>query len=166
MKTLKIKPEQLERAKNLYSFDELNNSITKGKGNIVGAIGEIVVHDFFKEDYFVNFTSTYNFDMIVDRFKVDVKSKKTTVTPKPYYLCYIPATSAHQKCDLYFFTRVKSNLEECYLLGFKDKETFFKESTFYKKGDVEAISGFVFKADTYALPISKLSSFKYSDEQN
>jgi hypothetical protein len=41
MITVCISEEQIARAKKLYSFDELNNSITKGKGNLFGAIGEI-----------------------------------------------------------------------------------------------------------------------------
>jgi hypothetical protein len=44
-----ITNEQRARANELYDFKVLNNSITSGKSNIYGAIGEIVVYDFYKK---------------------------------------------------------------------------------------------------------------------
>ena len=49
MKTIEISKEQIERAKKLYPFKELKGSITKGEGNLRGALGEIIVFDIFNE---------------------------------------------------------------------------------------------------------------------
>ena len=45
MELIKISKEQIERAKKLYPFQKLRGSITKGKGNLIGAVGEIIVYD-------------------------------------------------------------------------------------------------------------------------
>ena len=44
---LNISPEQLQRAKEMYEFNALKNSVTEGKSNIYGAIGEVMVYDYF-----------------------------------------------------------------------------------------------------------------------
>ena len=48
MKKFLITKPQLERAKKLFDFKELNNSITKGEGNLAGAVGEIIVKDVYQ----------------------------------------------------------------------------------------------------------------------
>ena len=150
----------IERAKKLYDFGELNGSITKGKSNIYGAIGEIVVFDYFREKGLdVEFESTYDYDMVIQDYKIDVKTKKTTVSPKDYYLCSVSAFNTTQKCDFYFFVRVDQNLEVCYLLGYKRKDRFLKEASFKRKGDLD-INGWKFKDDCYNIEISKLEKFK------
>ena len=45
---LNITPEQLERAKNLYPFTALKSSINNGADNLIGALGEVLVSDYFK----------------------------------------------------------------------------------------------------------------------
>ena len=40
---------QLKRAKTLYDFGILDNSITQGDGSAAGAIAEICFFDYFKE---------------------------------------------------------------------------------------------------------------------
>jgi hypothetical protein len=160
MKTLKIKHEHIEQAKTLYSFGALNNSITKGEGNIIGALGEVVLFDYFTNSGFsTKFDSNFNYDITVDRFKVDVKTKRTTVEPKEHFYCSIPASNTKQACDLYFFARVTEDFKYCYLLGFKDKQKFFEESIFKKKGE-KGMNGFKFLTDCYNLEISKLSKFR------
>ncbi len=156
---ISIDDEQIERAKILYPFDSLNNSITKGKSNIFGALGEVVVYDYFKDKKTIDFTSTYDYDMVIGKHKVDIKTKKTTVVPKDYYLCSISASNIHQKCDFYFFVRVKEDFKTAYLLGYIDKNIFFEKATFKKKGELD-INNFVFKDDCYNLEISELNEFK------
>jgi hypothetical protein len=44
---INVTENQLQRAKNLYEFKVLNNSLSKGEGNLIGAIGEIAVFDYY-----------------------------------------------------------------------------------------------------------------------
>jgi hypothetical protein len=71
MKEINISEEQIERAKKLYSFGELKGSITKGKSNLFGAIGEIVIFDIYTaKGYKVDFNSTFDYDLIIDNYKI------------------------------------------------------------------------------------------------
>ena len=159
MNRIEISKEQIERAEKLYPFKELKGSITKGKSNIYGALGEIIIYDINKEKGLnVDFNSTYDYDLIIDGYKVDVKTKRTTVKPKPDYLCSISSFNTKQKCDFYFFLRIKENLKECYLLGYKKKTDFFKEAVFNKKGSLD-VNGWSFKDDCYNLKIEMLDKF-------
>ena len=159
MNVTKISKQQIERAKKLYPFKELKGSITKGKGNMFGALGEIVVCDLFKSRGLdVDFNSTYDYDLIINGNKVDIKTKRTTVVPKDYYLCSISSFNTRQKCDYYFFLRINENMEDCYLLGWKSKEDFFHEAIFNRKGELD-VNGWAFKDDCYNLKISSLNKF-------
>ena len=73
----------------------LKNSIEKGGGNLAGCIGEILVRETlgYKKD------STYDYDLRDSEGKtIDVKTKRTTVTPKPDYDCSVAAFNTTQKC--------------------------------------------------------------------
>ena len=52
MITVSIEEVQIEKAKKLYSFNALRGSITKGKSNIYGALGEVIVSDYFPSSSF------------------------------------------------------------------------------------------------------------------
>lgn len=152
---VKITEDQLKRVKELYKFGELNNSITKGKGNIIGAIGEVVAYDhFIGRGHEVDFTSTYEYDMIVDGFKVDVKSKATNYEPKGYFNCSISAFNTTQQCDYYLFTYVTYDHKYCYLAGYKEKDSFFALSHFGKKGEID-YGKWEYKADCYNMKIKE-----------
>ena len=160
---MKITKEQIDRAKKLYPFKDLKGSITKGESNIFGALGEVIIHDINKANgNNVDFNSTYDYDLIINGFKVDVKTKKTTVKPKGNYLCSISSFNTKQKCDYYFFVRITEDLKECYILGYKRKADFFKEATFNKKGEIdpEGNGVWTFKDDCYNLKIKMLNQFK------
>lgn len=161
MNIIKITKEQIERARNLYSFNELKGSITNGKSNIYGSLGEIIIYDIYKKKGLtVDFNSTYDYDLIIQNYKVDVKTKRTTVIPKPHYLCSISSFNTRQKCEFYFFLRINENLKDCYLLGYKKKKEFFNEAKFNKKGTLD-VNGWAFKDDCYNLKIEMLNQFNY-----
>jgi penicillin-binding protein-related factor A (putative recombinase) len=159
MKTIKILKEQIERAKSLYEFTNLKGSITKGKSNIYGALGEIIIYDIYKnKGYNVDFNSTYDYDLIIQGYKIDVKTKRTTVNPKPNYFCSISAFNIKQNCDYYFFLRIHENFNYCYLLGYKEKIDFFNKASFNKKGSLDT-NGWSFKDDCYNVRIDELTKF-------
>lgn len=131
---------------------ELRNSIRHGEGNLVGFIGEIIVNEYIGGEL----VDTYDYDLTMGGIKFDVKTKETTVKPKPYYECSIADFNPNQNCDHYIFARVHKNLDRCWILGFKSKGAYFAESRFLKKGDVDGDNGFVVKADCHNLEISRL----------
>jgi hypothetical protein len=55
----------------------LNGSVTKGKSKIYGAMGEIVAKDYFlSKGLSVDDNATYDYDMIVNGYKIDIKTVK------------------------------------------------------------------------------------------
>jgi hypothetical protein len=131
----------------------LRNSITGGQGNLAGFVGEQVVADY----YGFTIKNTYDYDLVTECGKrVDVKTKRTTVKPKPYYECSIAAFNTKQKCDAYFFVRVSDDMKTAWMLGYKMKDEYFQQAKFLRKGDVDPDNNFTVRADCYNLPIREL----------
>jgi penicillin-binding protein-related factor A (putative recombinase) len=155
-----ITEEQRSRAEELYDFGALNNSITKGRSNKFGAIGEIITADYFKEKgRSVDTASTYDYDLIVDGYTIDVKSKKTNVKPQPHYLATVANYNTTQQCDFYLFIRVLKDLSKAWILGYIKPVKFYELSNFVKKGDLD-VNGWEFKDDCYNLQIRELNPLR------
>lgn len=155
-----ITPTMIERAETLSKdLGKLNNSITKGEGNIAGFLGEIIFADLFNADI----KHTYDYDVVLKNGKrVDVKTKRTSVKPLPYYDCSIASYNTKQKCDEYAFVRIKYDLSKGWYLGKIDKELYFKKSRFLKEGDIDPDNNFKVRADCYNLKIQELEIEKSS----
>ena len=155
MKHIKIKKEDIDRATEMSNnMGTLNNSITKGEGNVIGFLGEIIVAN----ELGIALDNTYDYDLIFDDKKIDVKSKRVTSAPRDYYECSVAALNTKQKCDVYMFTRIKSDLSEGWILGYLDKEKYLKDSKFLKKGSVDPDNNWRVRTDCYNLPINKLEN--------
>ena len=154
---LHITEDQRIRAKELYEFKILKGSVTKGKGNIYGALGEIIVQDYYlSKGKDVNYVGSYDYDLIINEYKIDVKSKVTSVIPKGNYNCCVYSYNTRQKCDYYMFVRIKFDLTIGYILGGIKKEEFYNKAIFNKKGDYDG-NGYYFLGDCYNLKIKELS---------
>ena len=149
----------LEQAKRkACAMGKIKNSITHGQGNIAGFIGEEIVNAFIGG----KINNTYDYDIVKDEVKIDVKTKRCTSRPKEYYECSIAKLSTHQKCDRYIFVRVLWNKsrpnewKKAWILGQMDKKEYLKNARFLKKGEVDKSNNFTVKADCYNLKISDL----------
>ena len=165
MKVVKITEEQISKAKKLYPFNELKGSITKGKSNIYGALGEVIIHDInVKKGLSVDFNSTYDYDLIIDNYKIDVKTKKYTnkFTPNLKWNLNISDFNTTQKCDFYFFIGVSDDLKEYSLYGFISPVEFYNIAVFNKKGEIDPNGNglWTFKDDCYNIKIEMLNNFK------
>ena len=154
---ISITDDQRKRAKDLYDFNVLNGSVTEGKGNEVGALGEIIVLDRYKD--IGEYVGHYDYDLIIKGKKIDVKTKKQNVPPQLSHKANIFAWNTTQKCDYYCFVAIHSSLKTGWILGWKDKTKFFEEATFRKKGEVDKTGtneGWTFKHDCYVMTNSDL----------
>ena len=136
----------------------IRNSIMGGKGNVYGFLGEQIAQ-IVLGGVIVNKGKKYNknYDLVLDDgTTIEVKTKKTTVTPKDHYECSVAAYNTEQKCDYYAFVRVLDNKEGGWFLGFMPKKKYFKNARFLKKGTTDGDNGFLVRADCHNLPISKL----------
>lgn len=155
---VEITDDMINRArKKAKEMGRLNNSITAGMGNLVGFIGEeVAAHVFRRHGKAVVEENTYDYDLIVDGDKVDVKSKSTSVAPLPHYSNSVANFNTKQECDYYAFVRIKKDLTTAWWCGVYSKRQFFKDAVFMKKGQLDADNKYVVKADCYNLPISQL----------
>lgn len=150
-----ITEKQLERAKVLYNFYNLNHSITSGKSQLWGALGEIIVHDFFdNKGKRVSLCSTYNYDMIMEGSFYEIKTKKVGSYPLPNYNCSISRHNMRQKCDFYIFTRIMNDLKIGYILGYISKKSFSDICFHLSIGQLD--DRFTVKDDCYNVRIKDL----------
>lgn len=150
---VKIKSEQIERAKQRLVGRVLNNSITKGKSELYGKIAECIIEDTYGGKYI----NDYEYDLIVQGKKIEVKAKKRTVKPQPHYYVSIADFNTTQKCDLYCFVSVMDDLSMAYICGWMTPKQFYSRATFYKKGEPDPHDNtFLIREDSYNLEIKHL----------
>jgi hypothetical protein len=152
----------LEAKKKAKQLGVLNNSIRKGEGNVYGILGEILMAYYWK----VELENTYDYDLIVKDYKVDVKTKACTTEPKPNYFCSVADYNTKQDCDIYAFVRILEDFSKAWLLGYCTKKYFYNNAAFYNKGDLDPSSdlGWRFRADCYNLQINALKSLKKRED--
>ena len=147
----------LEARGSAKELGRLNNSIEKGGGNLAGFIGEILVRETlgYKRE------STYDYDLVDPKgLKIDVKTKRTTVPPKPDYDCSVAAFNTKQKCDKYIFVRILSDLSKGWILGEMYKKEYFDSARYMPKGKIDPANGFRVKANCYNVAIQDLRECK------
>lgn len=161
MQRVVITDEQFSRiddkvSKKAAQIGNLHGSIENGGGNYAGLFGEML----FLEEIGGERDATYNYDILYDDIKVDVKTKRRSVEPKPYYECSIADYNTEQDCDIYYFVSVLYDYSEAWLLGYKDTDEYYELADFHEKGDVDQDNDFEFKADCWNLPISELDTLE------
>jgi hypothetical protein len=119
----------------------LKGSITKGVGNLVGALGEIaalrVYGGTIQRD---RATVEKNFDILMKSgITVDVKSKTSKVDydPEPNWTATVVAQGTPQRCDYYIFTRVNPTLKRCWVMGHMSNVEFHKQAFYLATGQYE-----------------------------
>jgi len=157
--------------KKAEDLGSINNSITSGRGNLAGYLAEIALTKYLgcKNISCDKGRDKYDYDLIKDGRKIDVKTKRRTVDPKPFFEVSIAGTSKHQKTDTYAFISITFKekrgmgskaqyygVESIWLCGFMSKEDYFDKAIFWKKGAVDPSNGFKVHADMYNMPISSL----------
>jgi|TARA_R110000751_G_scaffold12185_4_gene41944 hypothetical protein len=131
----------------------INNSITRGGGNLAGFIGEYVA----QEVYGGELDNTYTYDLLLsDGRRMDVKTKRTSVEPKMDYMCTVSASQIKYDCDGYIFARVLNSYSTCWILGHISKSDFLDKSTFHEKGSKDEGTTYTYRVDSYDVPISIL----------
>ena len=141
----------------------IKNSILNGEGNIAGFLGEEVANSLIKGEI----SNTYDYDIVHQTksqdIKYDVKTKRCTSAPKPYYECSIAAYNTKQACDRYIFVRVEwvhGKWGRAWVLGWLDSDEYFDKATRLNKGEIDRSNGYVVKADCYNVRISDLRNFR------
>jgi len=139
---------------------KLNNSITKGKGNLGGRLGEIAFASYIGAEL----ADDYGFDILLDE-KIEIKTKRRTVPPKNHYEVSVASTSLHQKPDRYVFMSVEFErkrgfnyygLKNVWLCGDMKAEEYLDRARVWKKGEMDESNKFVTLVDMHNLRIDQL----------
>ena len=132
----------------------LNNSITRGRGNVIGFLGEVMVAEYF--DCMLD--NSYEHDLMSPNgLLLEVQTKKTTVTPKAHFEVSIARFNTKQSCYYYVFCRVLEDQSVGWILGYDTPTVYKKTCKFLKKGEVDPDNNYTVKADCYNKPIDKLT---------
>jgi hypothetical protein len=137
----------------------LNNSIRKGEGNLAGFLGELSFLKAFPKTQKID---SYNFDIKVGNYSVEIKTKDRTVPPQLYYEASIANYNTRQKADYYVFIsllREGKSYKKAFIMGFIEPNEYMGKSIFLKKGQVDPSNNWTVNADCWNLPYSKLNKF-------
>ena len=138
----------------------LPNSYTRGLGRMTGCLGEIAVNKYLPRSRYVGNIS-FCFDILYKNKEIEVKSKTCTSVPKPNYSAFVNCRkNPILNNDIYFFTRVRKDLMEVWLVGWIHTTQLLKKAKFVNKGDQDK-DGFQFKSSGLHIPISKLKAPKH-----
>ena len=147
----------LTRARDLFDFQKLKNSITDGEGNLAGALGEIIVCEYYNFEQ----TNTFDYDLKINSTRIDVKTKRFTprYTPDKSWNINVSDFNTRQDCDHYCFVGIADDYSCAYIYGFIAKKEFFKIAVFGKKNDIDpnGNGSWKFKSDCYNILISQLN---------
>ena len=135
----------------------LKGSITKGKGNVFGFLGEQIALSVLGGEL----VNTFDYDLVIPapptgKLKIDVKTKRTSVKPLPHYECSVADITRKQDCDYFAFVRVLNDQTKGWFLGMKKRNVYFDEATYLKRGDKDPSNNFTVRANCYNMAISAL----------
>ena len=136
------------------------NSITRGQGNLAGFVGEHIALKYLTGSIQAGLDNSYDYDIIYEELKIDVKTKRTGYQPLTHYDCSISDHNTKQDCDVYLFTRVKNDYSVCWLLGWLDKQEYFDLADFKEKGTVDVANGWQVASDCWNVSIEDLNAMK------
>jgi hypothetical protein len=158
MRLIEVKPTPAQKRKATImakDMGQLRGSMTKGEGNKAGFIGEICAGQYLNAEH----KNTYQYDLILpDGHTVDVKTKRCKFKPLMTYDVSISTWNTKQACDYYVFARTLNDYSLVWLLGYMDKEQYFDEAVFKKKGTREGF--FTFNSDCWNMAIKDLKPIK------
>ena len=132
----------------------LRNSIRRGDGNLIGFLGEYITQAALGGCN----DNTFDYDLVLGEYKLDVKTKATSVVPLDTYECSVAGFNTSQKCDIYVFTRILKTYEKGWVLGWLSTDDYYKKAKFLKKGEIDPSNNFTVKADCYNVPIKDLNN--------
>ena len=153
------------------SLGSINNSILRGAGNVAGYLGEEAVACHIGAEVVSNNRGLekYNHDLLLgEGSRIEVKTKRRTVSPKGHYDVSVAHTSKHQQPDIYAFVSLEFErvtrshpkryygLINVWLCGFMPAHEYWERAKLWKSGQIDKTNNFKTHVDMYNLAIEDL----------
>lgn len=158
MRTFELKDKLFLKAeKEAKEIGILKNSIEKGRGNKSGIIGQYIARKVHGGAIEKRRPELYDYDLLLDDgTRVEVKTKRTTVTPKPFYEGSVTKVNDSQRCDIYVFCRVDEKNKIGWYMGYIERDEFLKKSRYMKKGEIDPRNNYKVKKTCWNIDYSEL----------
>ena len=138
----------------------LKGSTLKGAGNYCGLLGEMACRQYLSHRHKCDKIESYSFDLMVDGLLAEVKTKQTTVAPRPEYIGNIHIESLHQKPDIYIFCRYNRDRDIIYLISWIERDDFLSRADQYKAGEIDPVTNFLLKKNSYCMAYGKMNKIE------
>ena len=150
----------MKRAKENIKHGALRGSATKGERNLIGYLGEEIFLRYYKTAIRCN---TYDYDFLLGKLKVDIKTSQITERPKHYFNNDVYAFNLTQACDYYYFIQILQDMSTGFLIGYLSKKDFFEKARLRKKGQKASMkSTKILVADSYSVKNMDIFKPKYN----
>lgn len=139
----------------------ISGSLTKGAGNVIGMVGEILVHKLVGGERVGHLH--FDYDILLDnKLRIDVKTILNNFAPQPHYVARVYGSESRKdylatKCDVYFFARCNSTIKRAWIVGWMWADEFIERATFMPKNHVNPDDGRQTYHDEFSVPISSLN---------
>lgn len=171
-----ITPSVLAAANKFIHKGKLNPK-TFGEGALVGFLAEIFMEEIYSaifpdSELIVVADKSFDYDMLLDGNRIDIKSKKRTVPLAPFHdISIADYTTKQQDCQTYAFCsirldRVSKVPLEFYYAGYMGKREYLKQAVFKRKGEPDGGnlkpdgSEFLIVEDCWNLKYSQLHQYE------
>jgi hypothetical protein len=132
---------------------ELNNSITRGEGNVAGFLGKKAVSDYLRNDRILG----KGHDLVDEGYKIAIKAKLRKDKPRQDHDCSVTYPQAiHQDCDGYIFTSVNNSYTKVWIVGYMDRLKLLKIAKILQKNETYGSNAFRCHEKCHNVEISQL----------
>ena len=163
---VQVTKKQQERARRrARMLGRLRNSITNGRSNYWGMLGEEVVTDFIKGDL----ADTRDYDVVAPNgARLEVKTKKTNTKamPKPFFECSVCDHNTNQQCDAYVFVRVSTLAPVAFVCGALSRSDFYRLARRFRKGDRDSSNRYVVTENCHNVNMSQLKPLHHFTQKS
>lgn len=168
--SMDVQKSDISAGQKLALTKTLNRSITGGQANLMSAISEVMyvkmLESVFPVESIIH-KPNYDFDVMFQGHKVDVKSKQRKHIPirDDWEASIVGYSKDIQMCEYYAFCQIshvdgnKDKFKTFTFFGHMDKESFFKEARAMKKGETDGSNNFIVRQDCYNMYYRDLDGF-------
>lgn len=166
---IEITPDMVENAQSLaQQMGSLKNSIEGVRSNLVGFLGEECFVKHYRTKKLCSFSrvNNYDFDFFLNGYRIEVKTKETSVTPRTDFTVNINTFNPHQEnqlVDYYFFVYLQNQngfFVKGFMVGYISKLEFLERAVLKRAGESDGTNGFQFKHDCLCLKINQLHKLR------